>query len=178
MQVLFLFSLGFPVKIPAHSRLDRANFEYQCTVAMWSFVRKRKIGSGIALLLVVFAGWLWLMPARKPKIIGDIPPTEVAQIERYVRHEIWRGTFPTYSWSSIKHLPGIIHDRARVYIKSIRAVSETNDLHSRVLVVLGGTYPNSDSLTSQMFLQKTPKGWEELTILGDFDSLKPLNLIR
>ncbi|HZV35331.1 MAG TPA: hypothetical protein VFB72_12225 [Verrucomicrobiae bacterium] len=136
---------------------------------MWSFLRKRKIVSGIALLLMVFAGWLWLSPAPNPKINGDFSAADIADIERTFRRELWHDALPELSWSAFKGLPRNIYRRASTHISRIESIPLKSGNIAAVEYTVGGEHAISGASPHVIALFKTSKGWSPKPPIGDFD---------
>jgi hypothetical protein len=114
-------------------------------------MRKGKlIGSAVALLLGVGALWLCLPPP--PQIQGSLTPQDATAITSTVHREMGRAQsiFPTFSWQSIRRLPGEIHRRRSDRILSIDVAAD-----GTVEVRAGGAKKGTTYM-----LKKGPTKWE------------------
>jgi len=121
------------------------------------------LAMAIAVLLVVLA-WQVLRDRSQVQVFGNLPPGELAQIQRVVRHEIWRGAFPDFSLRTVRRLPGAVKSRRGKRVVRVESWSA-----GRVRVTLGVTGQTNVLVPEQYTLRNRPKGWEIAPDFWDFD---------
>jgi hypothetical protein len=131
-------------------------------------VSKKKIIIVVMLLLLVSAVVICFTPARAPQVVGWLAPNDLAEINRIVRHEIWRGTLPDYSWNSFKNLPQNFQARASKRIIKI----ESYPIGIVKVTISTGKTKQTATLTAayyELFLQKNGKDWVIFHLMRGFD---------
>jgi hypothetical protein len=108
-----------------------------------------------ALLLLVSGGIIWFGVFRNPLVttIGNLPPHEVAEINRIVRKEEIRRIFPSISWLSVKRLPGAIRDYSRYQI------AVTHVRNNRQIIV-STSHGYEEEFLSNYYVEKGSNGWQ------------------
>ncbi|EEF61653.1 hypothetical protein [Pedosphaera parvula] len=83
--------------------------------------KRKKLGFAlIAILIMATSAFLYLHAPDKPiRINGNLAPEDLADVQSIVRREIWRGTFPDWSFKTFRNLPGAIKTRLNRRVVSI-----------------------------------------------------------
>ena len=115
--------------------------------------KSKKTAVAILLLLVAgIGGYLLLTSAHRApmQVVGTLTPKEVAEITSAVHHQMWRSTFPDFSWKTFQRLPGALARNVTAHITGIYG-----DSQSAVVLVA-----NSKGRKPSLFMaQKMEKGW-------------------
>jgi hypothetical protein len=109
---------------------------------------KRKVVIIIALVLLGagIAVFLLTRDSGLPVVVqGNLSAKDVAQIERAVRHELWREAFPNCSWATFKALP---HEVKRVLKTRVTEVSRAGPLPDGTARALARISEPFDATTS------------------------------
>lgn len=115
-------------------------------------MRKRML-IGLATLVLLGGGVLWLLSPPRPNLIGALPAQDIEEITDIV----WRRNIgqhprilPNLSWASIRQLPFAVRHRWSIRIGSID-VADDGSVEVRAGDTKAGT---------TYMLKKEPTGWE------------------
>jgi|SRR5579872_2870110 len=114
--------------------------------------------------LIGFLVWQVLRDRPQIQVLGSLPTEDLVQIQRVVRHEIWRGAFPDFSWRTVRRLPSAVRSRTGKHALRVETSSA-----GRVRVTLGVRGETNVLVPEQYTLRKGPKGWEIAPDFWDFD---------
>jgi hypothetical protein len=114
------------------------------------------VAFAVILLLLIIAGFFLFRPVPSIRVIGNLPAKDLAEIKSFARHQIWKGTFPNFSWKSIKGLPSAVNSRWHTHL--VRVEVKSGDTVEAILAKPG--LEGGDGY----ILKKGPKGWTPISM--------------
>lgn len=119
--------------------------------------KKKLIALAIFLLLLIPIALLLVHPAQCAKVVGNISAKDLAEVKSFARNQIWSGTFPNFSWKSIKGLPPAVN--LRLHMRLVRIEMKNNETVEVIIAV-----PKSVWRNISYTVKKGSKGWEIKTM--------------
>jgi hypothetical protein len=128
--------------------------------------RKKLVFALLALLVLGTGAFLYFRSPEKPiRINGNLAPEELAAVKSIVQREMWRNTFPNWSFKTFRNLPGGIKTTLSLHIESIDILSDDGWRHKMASVQMVSGKSSRDAAGSYI-CAKSSNQWVVVARIG------------